>query len=299
MKRVSDDQSIARSYLFAPADSEELLAKVCHAGADAVVLDLEDAVAPSRKAEARLGARRLVDLRSAFARPAIWVRLNALSGEHWRRDVRRVVAPGLVGLRVPKAESVEDLDRLHLELMRAEEHAGLIAKSVQLACTIESARGLEEARQLAQHPRVVHLCFGEADFCADVGADPREPLATLYARSVLVSSSRAAGIAPPVAPVYTLLDDAEGLRMSTLEARRLGFLGRSCIHPKQLPIIHQAFTPSAHELTEARAVVEAHERSRGGSSVDEGGRFVDAAVVRRARAVLELGRLVRPGPGAS
>lgn len=278
---------LARSYLFAPGDSERLLAKVFAAGADAVVLDLEDAVAPANKEAARERVRRALDERRGEAGPAAWVRINGLRSAHWRADVAAVVGPALAGLRVPKAEAADELDDLDRELSAAEERAGLEPGGVPVACTIESARGLLAARWLAEHPRVSHLCFGEADFVADVGAEPGDPQATLWARSSLVVAARAAGIAPAVAAVYTRLDDEEGLRRTTFEARRLGFFGRSCIHPRQLAVVHRVFTPRPEEVERAREVVAAHEAAAGGGAV-AGGEFVDLAVVRRALAILDL-----------
>ncbi len=289
---------LCRSYLFAPGDNPRLLAKVFDAGADAVVLDLEDAVAPGRKAAARELVRQALSERSGSG-PAVWVRINDLRGDHWQADVETVVgdpavARGLAGLRVPKAESLRELRRLDDALRPVERQAGLEPESLRITCTIESAAGLLGARRLAEQPRVSHLAFGESDFAADVGAELDDgAVATLWARSSLVVTARAAGIAPPIAPVYTRLDDKGGLRRSTLEARRLGFFGRSCIHPKQLPAIHQAFTPRPEQVEAARRVLDAFEAAGGGATVATGGTFIDEAVARRARAILELASLPR------
>ncbi|MCP3956427.1 MAG: CoA ester lyase [bacterium] len=282
---------LLRSYLFAPGDNERLLGKVFAAGADAVVLDLEDAVAPNRKDAARQLVRRALEERTSTD-PPTWIRINDLRSAEWRSDLEVVCCdplPGLAGLRVPKVESLRDLQRLDEALRPVEKQAGLEPESLRITCTIESAAGLLAARQLAEHPRVSHLAFGEADFVADVGAElDTEATATLFARSSLVVTARAAGIAPPIAPAYPRLDDTEGLRRSTRQARLLGFFGRSCIHPKQLPAVHEEFTPGAEQVAEARRIVEALERAGGAVAVAEDGTFVDAAVARRARAVLEL-----------
>ncbi len=286
--------TMARSYLFAPGDNERLLAKVWDAGADAVVLDLEDAVAEERKSAAReLVTRTLRDCLTSRpgSRPDAWVRINDLAGLHWRDDLRALPAAALVGLRIPKAESVADLDRLDEELVQAEERADVDRGRVRLTCTIESAVGLLEARSLAEHPRVSHLAFGEADFVADIGAEVTEDgRSTLYARSQLVVAARAAGIAAPIAPVYTRLEDEDGLRRSTEAARVLGFFGRSAIHPRQLAAIHDVFTPDPEAVRRARDVVRAYEEAGGGAATTSG-EFVDAAVVRRARRILELAEL--------
>ncbi len=289
----SPSSRLCRSYLFAPGDDERLLARVFDAGADAVVLDLEDAVAPDRKEAARELVRRTLTDRTASG-VEVWVRINDLRGGHWQTDVEAVLADpaatrGIAGLRVPKAESLRELRRLDGALRVAEKTAGLALESLRVNCTIESAAGLLAAGRLAEEPRVSHLAFGEADFAADIGAELDDSaVATLWARSSLVVTARAAGIAPPIAPVYTRLGDEEGLRRSTLEARRLGFFGRSCIHPKQLAAIHDAFTPTPEQIANARRILDAFERAGGGAAVAEGGTFVDAAVARKARALLEL-----------
>jgi citrate lyase subunit beta/citryl-CoA lyase len=283
--------ALARSYLFAPGNQERLLRRVFAAGADAVVLDLEDAVPAAEKARARGLVEEAVGGRTGSSGAAVWVRINGLESEFWQQDLA-VVAPGLSGLRLPKAESVTDLGRLDVALTEAERRAGLEPGAIPLTLTIESARGLLAAPQLAALPRVDRLAFGAADFLADVGADPIvESRATLWARSYLVAVSRAAGLAPPIAPAWTGLEDDEGLRVSTLESRQLGFFGRSCIHPRQLSIVHEIFTPSAEEIEKARRLVAGHsaaERSGMGVSVAEDGQFVDAAVVRRARSLIDL-----------
>ncbi len=284
---------LCRSYLFAPGDNKRLLAKVFDAGADAVVLDLEDGVAADRKDAARELVHRALAQRPATG-PPVWVRINDLRGDHWQDDVEAVlddpdVTRGLAGLRVPKAESRREIRRLDEALRLAEKAAGLEPERLKITCTIESAAGLLAARDLAGQPRVSHLAFGEADFAADVGAElDADSTVTLWARSSLVVTARAAGIAPPIAPVYTRLDDEDGLRRSTLEVRRLGFFGRSCIHPKQLAQVHQAFIPSAEQVAAARRILDAFERAGGGAAVAEDGTFVDEAVARRARAVIEL-----------
>jgi len=260
-----------------------LLAKVFGAGADAVVLDLEDAVAEPHKARARELVRRALE-KPDPERPPVWVRINGLATDLWQDDVRAVVVPGLAGVRVPKAESPAALVALDAELERTEAAAGLERGHLRVTCTIESALGLAEARRLAEQPRVTHLAFGEADFAADVGAEPG--FGTLWARSSLVVAARAAGVAPPIASAFTRLPDEDGLRRTTLEARRLGFFGRSCLHPLQVAVVHDVFTPSAHEIDTAHRVIQAYEAADSGVT-RSGGLFVDAAVVRSARATIE------------
>ena len=282
-----------RSYLFAPGHDRKLLAKVFDAGADAVVLDLEDAVPRGEKEAARRRTARALRQRPpAQASPPeqAWVRINALGGPFWREDVAAVVCGALAGLRVPKAEDPELLRLLDRKLLQAESAAGLEEGRVPIVATLESARGVLAAETLAQAPRVVGFAFGSADFVADLGAAPEHAPATLYARSRTVVVSRALGLRAPIAGAYTRLNDPEGLRVSTREARNLGFFGRSCIHPKQLPTVHRIFDPSPEEVAWARQTLRAFETAEAqgaGVTVAQDGAFVDAAVVRRARIFLE------------
>jgi citrate lyase subunit beta/citryl-CoA lyase len=282
--------ALARSYLFAPGDNERLLGKVFDAGADAVALDLEDAVAPERKPLAR---RLVADLlRSARKSPAVYVRINAISTDLWIEDIAAVVSPALTGVRLAKAESAEEIRALDAALGEAERAAGIAVGTLKITATIESAAAVMAAMEIARAPRVEALAFGAADFIRDIGADPDEAeTQTLYARSHLVVASRAAGINPPIASVYTRIKDLDGLRATTEAARRLGFFGRSCIHPSQVPIVNQIFTPTAEQVAEARAIIAAFERARsaGVAAVAmENGQFVDQAVVTRARAIIAL-----------
>lgn len=280
-----------RSYLFAPGNSEKLLGRVFAAGADAVVLDLEDAVPLSEKTAARSMVSLAVSgrVRADGAGPDTWVRVNGADGP-WREDVAAVVRPGLLGVRFPKASRLEDVVALHHALADAEQRQGLPPGRVLVALTIESAAGVANARALARGPRVRHLCFGATDLARDLGVEPGpEEIELLLAKQELVLASRAAGIEPPVASVHTNLADKAGLTRTTLLARRLGFFGRSCIHPKQIPLVHEAFAPDAAAIDEAlrvRAAWAGALASGSASTTTDDGRFVDLAVARRAEATL-------------
>lgn len=258
-----------RSYLFAPGHNEKLLSRVFDAGADAVMLDLEDAVPPHAKHRARaMVAEALADRRA-------WIRINAVGTELAAADLEACAAL-TAGIRIPKVESAQDVRWV---LDRA-------PHGVPLICAIESARGILAAAEIASEPGVRHLSLGGVDLRRDLGATDGN-LQTLYARSHLVAASRAAGIEPPIDSVYARLDDAAGLREQAQFARSLGFFGKSAIHPRQLPIIHEAFTPTADELAWADAVVEAFDRGGGEAIRLADGEFVDLPVAERARRVLE------------
>ncbi|HXN21775.1 MAG TPA: CoA ester lyase [Candidatus Dormibacteraeota bacterium] len=282
---------LARSYLFAPGNDERLLRKVFTAGADAVVLDLEDAVAADRKQQARKLVAEALGTRRGENTP-IYVRINSVSSGLWRQDVEAVVTSPIFGVRLAKAESAEEVHALNQALSAAEARAGLPDRSIRVVPTIESAAGVLAAREIARMARVEALVFGAVDFFRDIGAETDlSGTAALYAQSYLVLVSRAAGLNPPIAPAYTRVEDVEGLRATSEAARRLGFFGRSCIHPRQIPVVHEVFTPTAEQVAGARAVVEAFERATAKGSaafVMEGDQFVDEAIVKRARAVLNL-----------
>ena len=285
----------ARSYLYVPGDKPEVLAKALGRGADALIIDLEDAVAPAAKDVARGIVRDfLAGLPAAGAGDVeIWVRVNGdgVAGH----DIESVAHAAVTGFCLAKAESVEDVDAAAEACGRAEIRLGLDPGTFSLAPLLESASAVLDARAIAgASPRVVRLQVGEADLRADIGVtlgpDERE---LLYVRSSVVLASAAAGIEPPVGPVSTNFRDLEALRESTEALARLGYQGRACIHPAQAAVVNEVFTPSGDELAAARILVERYDAalSNGeGVFTDENGRMVDLAVVRQARRTLSLAR---------
>jgi citrate lyase subunit beta / citryl-CoA lyase len=263
-----------RSYLFAPGHNAKLLDRVFTAGADAVMLDLEDAVPQAQKAAARrMVAAALAD--PPAAAPRAWVRVNAARTDLCAADLAAVAADAF-GVRIPKAESPEDVAWV------AERAPGK-----PIICAIESARGVLAAAEIAAATGVRHLAMGGVDMQRDLHAGNGN-LQTLYVRSHLVVASRAAGIERPIDSVYPRLDDEAGLREQAEFALSLGFFGKSAIHPRQLPILHEVFTPSEEEVAWARDVVEAFDAAGGAALRLPSGEFVDLPVAQRARRVLEL-----------
>jgi citrate lyase subunit beta / citryl-CoA lyase len=258
-----------RSYLFAPGHNQ-LLTKVFEAGADAVMLDLEDAVPPDAKAVARqLVARALIE------HPA-WVRVNAARTKWCEADLEAVGSLAF-GIRIPKTESATDVEWV---IKR-------IPAGTPLICAIETARGVLAAPAIAGVPGVRHLAMGGVDLQRDLNAGDGN-LQTLYVRSHLVLASRAAGIGPPIDSVYPHLNDPTGLREQAQFARSLGFFGKSAIHPRQLDVLHEVFSPSGDELSWARKVLAASDAAAGEALCLPSGEFVDPPVVERARRLLEL-----------
>jgi citrate lyase subunit beta/citryl-CoA lyase len=271
-----------RSYLYVAGSDPRRIEKALASDADAVIIDLEDAVAPNRKDEARRITAGVLERENP---KPVFVRVNGPGSKLCERDVEAVAGPGLAGLRLPKTESAEDVRSVAVRLEELGCEAGI-------HCLIESALGLEMAFKIARsHPRVAGLGPGEADLAADLGVSGEEGL--LYARSRIVSASRAAGLQGPVQSVYTNVRDLDGLRRSTAEGKRLGFVGRSAIHPAQTPVINEAFTPTPEEAAEAEELLGEMERAAAsgtGAFALESGRFVDEAVVRAARSTLTLAR---------
>jgi citrate lyase subunit beta/citryl-CoA lyase len=267
-----------RSYLYVPGDNGRRIEKALASEADAVVLDLEDAVAPNRKEEARETVARVLE--SEPEKP-VYVRVNAVGTELSAADIDAVAVHHLAGLRLPKTESVESV-KLVAETLEA------LGSGARIQCLIESALGLERAFEIAtSHERVAGISLGEADLSADLGVGDETGL--LYARSRIVSAARAAALPHPVQSVYTNVHDLDGLRRSTEVGKRLGFVGRSAIHPSQVPVINGVFTPTEGEVSEAKGLLD-RLGGEGGVFVLEDGRFVDRAVVESARLTLSLAR---------
>ncbi|MEV0562990.1 CoA ester lyase [Dactylosporangium sp. NPDC050588] len=278
-----------RSYLYVPGDAPAKLDKALDRGADALIVDLEDAVPLAGKARARaIVAAWLSDLPAAG--PAVWVRVNP--GPAGFDDVRAVVGPRLAGVCLAKAGSAAEVAALGTVLATTEEERGLPVGAVPVVPLLETATAVLDAARIARAPRVARLQIGEADLRAELGVtlgpDERE---LLFVRSQVVLASAAAGIAAPVASVSTDYRDLPALRASTVAFRRLGFVGRACIHPAQIPVVNEIFTPSAVEIAVAADLVQRFDAavsSGAGVLVGADGRMVDAAVVRAARRVLDL-----------
>jgi citrate lyase subunit beta/citryl-CoA lyase len=257
---------IPRSYLFVPGDRPERFAKALASGADAVIVDLEDAVAIAAKDAAReaLGAW----LATAGHASRIVVRINAVDTPWFAADLELCRSPAVAAVMLPKAERVSDLARIEKPLLPL----------------LETAAGIDAARELARAARVQRLVFGSIDLQLDLGISGEGDELLLF-RSQLVLMSRLAGIAPPVDGVCTAIDDAAQLRADTQRARRLGFGAKLCIHPRQAQVVNAGFSPSEDELVWARRVRDAAAQA-GGAAVAVDGKMVDRPVILRAEALL-------------
>ena len=272
---------MARSFLYTPADRPDRLQGAGRTGADAVIADLEDGVAPSAKEGARVNVAAWLE--GEHPGPARYVRVNA--GPLLDADISALGDAMPDGIVLPKA-TIESIGHLG-QLLR--ERSG--AEAVVVTALVESAVGLLELPALAAHPLVTHLSLGEADLVADLGVDPSADGRELWPlRSQVVVASAAAGIEPPVGPVETDFRDLDGLAETTEALRRAGYGARAAIHPGQVPVINDAFTPGREQVVAARELVARLDQASAegdGVAIDEGGRMIDEAVVRRARRTLD------------
>lgn len=279
-----------RSFLFVPADSPRKLEKAAGSGADVVIFDLEDAVAPGAKDTARALLAQHLSQRAAGG-PLVAVRVNALDSGHCAADVAAVapLAPDMVML--PKAEGPEDLARLDALLRRAESVPGAIG--LLAVATETPAAVLSLAAQDWRHPRLRGLLWGGEDLAATLGATANRDAAGAYtgpfalARNLCLLAARRAGVLA-IDAVHTDFRDTDALRAEAESARRDGFDGKAAIHPAQVPVINAVFEPSAAERDWAARVLEALEQAGGGVAVLDGA-MIDAPHAARARRILARG----------
>ena len=257
----------ARSLLFVPGSRPDRFEKALAAGAHAVIIDLEDAVAPVDKERARTAV-------SAWLAPhhAVMVRINGADTAWFRDDLALCSRPGVAAVMLPKAERAEDVAAVHR------------AGAATVLPLIESAAGMAALAAIAAAPGVQRLVFGSIDFQVDLGMRDVLEDELLFFRSQLVLVSRLAGLQAPVDGVSTAIDDADQLRDDVLRARRLGFGGKLCIHPRQVASVNRHFAPSEAERAWAQRVLDAAAAS-GGAAIAVDGKMVDKPVILRAQAI--------------
>jgi citrate lyase subunit beta/citryl-CoA lyase len=284
---MSTEGQALRSFLFAPGNHARRVEKALTLDADAVILDLEDAVATAEKPAAREAVV------AAFARPRrglLYVRVNAVDTEFCYGDLVAIARAGLDGIILPKVESAAGLATIDWLLAQLERERGLPARSIDLIPIIETARGLDQLGAiLAAGTRVRRVAFGAGDFTLDVAMVwSRGESELAPARAAIVTASRAAGIEAPLDTVWVDLSDRDGLEASARTALGLGFQGKMCIHPDQIPIVNRVFTPADEEVAFAERVAAAFARAEaeGSAAIQLDGRFIDYPIVYRAQRVL-------------
>jgi citrate lyase subunit beta/citryl-CoA lyase len=279
---------ILRSLLFVPAGRERMLEGAQASKADALVLDLEDAVPLRQKAAARILARRWIP-KLASARHRVFVRVNSIASGMTRDDLMSAVGKGLAGIVLPKTESPQDLRDLDVLLREAEMQHGVRPGDIRTIPLIESARGVLRCEEIVRaSDRLCGLSVGGEDYTYDIGVQrDAGGVALQHIRGVVVQVAAAYGLTPIDTP-YAGYKDEAGLVAETHLAKAIGLKGKYAIHPAQVDVINRIFTPSKDEIEQARRVIEAYEgalaRGLGAISVD--GRMVDAPVAERARGII-------------
>lgn len=269
-----------RSKLFVPASRPELLPKALASAADALSFDLEDAVAEEQKSTARANLASFLDSAEvATSAKLVLARVNALTTPHFGADLDAVVHPRLDYLNLPKIESAEDV-RVASAAVAQREKARGIERHIAFLVNIESARALRCAAEIATaDPRVAGLQLGFADLLEPLGIERTHPVAIQHIQLSLRLAAAEANIWAYDA-AYPVINDSDGFRAEALAAKRLGFLGKSCIHPSQIATANEVFQPSAEELAFARRILAAAKTHSGAFTLD--GRMIDAPFIRRA-----------------
>jgi len=292
-----------RTALFAPGIKERVMTKALESGADAVILDLEDSVAAGSKAEARILVAKIIDgMAGVHPGPAIYVRVNGATSGLLADDLDAVVRPGLDSILLAKAENIEDVQRTATAIDRHESQRAMDPGSTGIILMIETALGVHNCFNLIKTcPRVGATCFGSArdgDLQTDLGcAWSIEGTELLYARSKVLLDTRAAGShIHPLDGVFSDLNNEAGLIADSRLSARLGYIGRTVVHPKQIAPVKSAYAvPEVEVAYYQKLVVEfAAAEKAGTAAIAVDGKLVDYAMAHRARRVLELAKLDRP-----
>jgi citrate lyase subunit beta/citryl-CoA lyase len=290
-----------RSLLYVPADKPDMVAKATRFGADAYVLDLEDAVAEENKPSARKIARGAIP---GFAHEGIgvFVRINSLDTSHWLDDMRSIAVAGLTGVILPKVSSPAEVAAVSLVLDTLEQSAGVERGTIDIQLIIETALGMQNAFDMMRASPRVRSAFGGVARDADTNRAlgfrwTKEGRETLYVRSRILLAARAAGLPYPITGTWIDLDDVDGLRTYAAHGRDLGYCGMYAIHPSQVAVINEVFTPSAAEVNRARAIVATMEQAEadGLGAVRFEGTMIDLAMLAGAKEVLAVAEQVGVG----
>ena len=280
-----------RTALFVPGNRPDRVDKAVKTSADAVIIDLEDAVVLTEKETSRSKVR---DKILEHAERKIIVRVNSLESPFFQGDLAEVITGNLACLMVPKVESAAHIREINENLLKVEKEKGIVQGSVSIIPLIESAGAVQNIFQIAtektEPSRIYCVAFGSADYTLDMGIEiTREGAELSYPRSRIAVASRAARIEPPLdTPFMMDLKDMEALKVDAGRAKQLGFQGKLCIHPNQIEPCHAIFSPTKEEMFYAERVVQVFEEAEkeGSAAIQLDGKFIDYAVVERARRIL-------------
>lgn len=278
-----------RVFMFSPGSDRIKSKKALESDADVVILDLEDAVAPSEKDQARLNVAEAV---RTYRNRQVLVRINALSTPWALQDLLAIVPERPSGIVLPKSETASDIIKTSWVIDQLDsDKSAKDEKGIGLYPLIETAAGIAHAELIAQASfRVRRLIFGALDYSLDLGISyDRESEAINYARNRLVSASVQSKLPGPIDTVYPSVKDNQGLKQDSLKAKALGFKGKLIIHPGQIEIVKTVFTPSPAELEEAEEIVEVYQKakSEGIGAVVWKGKMLDEPVLKRAQQIIE------------
>lgn len=283
--------SLRRAMLFAPGNNPGLLQNAGIYGADSLIFDLEDAVSIYEKDSARLLVRNAI--RTIQYPCEVGVRINHITTPWGLRDLEEVLSAKPDFIRLPKCEDAEELKLIDDIITKAEKKHGFAEGSIQLMAAIESPKGLRNAYQIATAvPRMMALAIGGEDFATSLKTTKtKDGTELLVAKSMIVFAAREAGISP-IDSVFSDINDEENFIKETELAKQLGFDGKSCVHPRQIELVHRVFQPTQKEVASARRIIKAYneamERKLGVVAVD--GKMIDAPMITRANRVLANAR---------
>jgi citrate lyase subunit beta/citryl-CoA lyase len=286
---------LIRSWMFVPGHRQRMIDKALGLNADAIMLDIEDGVAPNEKDTARKNIAASLGRAKAPETPARYVRINAIGHARMNADLEAVVRPGLEGLVCPKVDTPDEVREVDGILNEKEPKNNLAKGSVNLLIAIESPKGLLNAALIAAaSSRIVGIIFGAEDFGREIGLPTvREGEARdlIYARSAIVIAAASAHV-QAVDGVWVDLNDGQGLLGFAKQSRQLGFTGMSCIHPSQVDAINTTFSPTAEEIDYCRKVLQAFEEAnaRGDGSIAFGGQLIDRPIIERARRTIDMAK---------
>ena len=288
---------LKRSWMFVPGHRQKMIDKALGLGSDAIMLDIEDGVAPGEKDTARKLIAEALGRERLRRSPARFVRINAIGHERMAADLEAVLRPGLDGLVLPKVETPEEVLKVAAILKEREPAVKVERGSVKFLVAIESPKGLLNAPAIAASTdRVIGLMFGAEDYGREIGLPTSregEARDLIYARSAMVVAAASAHV-QAVDGVWVDLQDGDGLLGFARQSRRLGFSGMSLIHPSQIDPINGVFSPTPDEIDYSQRVVQAYDEAvaRGDGSIAFGGQLIDRPIVERARRTLEMAKML-------
>ena len=287
-----------RTALFVPGTRPDRVDKALNAGADVIIIDLEDAVPLALKEETRSKVREKV---LEHRGKKIIVRVNAIGSGFCQGDLDEVLVKSLDCIMLPKVESPGQIREINHRLLRLEQERGMAPGTVSIIPLIESALAVQNIFSIlsekTEPARVLTAAFGAADYSLDLGMEITKQGSELnYPRSRIAVACRAARIEPPLdSPFMIDLKDTEGLKADATRAKQLGFQGKLCIHPNQIQACHAIFSPTKEEIQHAEKVIQAFEEAETGgvAAIQVDGKFIDYPVVERARRTLELAKRIK------